>query len=173
MTVKSQRSSIERSYGSRTAPQAPTGTGGQGGTTRTPVADSGANGDAQTPTPEPVLPPGWYGGGWQILPGVESLESHPHLRPGEIVRHRTGAIILTCPACHAMQFALAKVSGTDERPTLDRPVHCGAGHCRRCGIWFTITDGVAALAAPPTQATTEVPARLARAGVHRAPRQPV
>ncbi len=100
MTVNSRRSTDARFYGARTAPKSPTGTVGQGGARPTPNVGSGANGDAQTTTPEPVLPPGWYGGSWQILPGVDSLERHPHLRPGEIVRHCTGAIILTCPACH-------------------------------------------------------------------------
>jgi hypothetical protein len=81
-----------------------------------------------------------YVGPWEVLPG-DSLQRHPRLRRGQILKHWSNNTILNCPACNAMQYAAVQVIGTQDRPTLSGDVTCGAGHCKRCAITFTVVDG--------------------------------
>jgi hypothetical protein len=172
MTVRSTRAAIPPPAPPPQASETPPGQGSSPEpTSGVPGADSATQGTNQGPDLTP--PEGWFAGPWAVLTGVDSLEVKPRLSPGEVMRHKSGNVVLTCPACHALQFGTAKITGTDERPSLDRPLHCGSGHCRRCGVWFTLRDGVALLvAAPAAPAGAPVPERLARAGVHTPPRQP-
>lgn len=77
---------------------------------------------------------------WHVV-SRDSLEKGVATKPGEILMHKSGAVVLNCPECRAMQFTHAKNVGTPEIPTLSKPILCGAGHCRRCGIWFSVING--------------------------------
>lgn len=74
----------------------------------------------------------WYEGPWRVIP-ERSLEEKPRLKPGEILQHQSGSVILCCPRCGAMQFAQGPVDGSPEKPTVKTPVVCGSGYCQRCG----------------------------------------
>ena len=107
----------------------------------------------------------WYDGPFRVVPGVEELGRMPHIGQGDILKHKSGAVVLRCPACNAMQFARAKVMNSDETPTLDQPIQCGAGHCKKCGVWFTVKNGRAQKAEKPKPKKTELPDKLKKAGV--------
>lgn len=76
-------------------------------------------------------------------------------------------LVLHCPACGALQFTPREVTGHDEAPNVLEPIQCGAGFCRRCGVWFRIVTGEAQLVAPEGGAAVAIPDKLARAGVAR------
>jgi len=119
-----------------------------------------------------VLPTSWYPGPWRVIEGGAAARPRP--RVGEIVRHPNGLVLLiVCPACRALQFVRAGVAGPADAPTVDRPVQCGAGVCRACGVWFGVASGVTVQAQPPAAATVRVSDSLARAGVHPPPALPV
>ena len=86
---------------------------------------------------------------------------------------RSGAVlVLACPACGKLQFTPNQITGPDLAPTIADPIHCGAGYCKRCGIWFRIVAGrPELLPAPPAKPPTPIPVALARAGV-AAPKAP-
>jgi uncharacterized protein YbaR (Trm112 family) len=60
---------------------------------------------------------------------------------GDIVQ-RGAVAILRCPACAALQFTAQTATGHLDAPNLLKPIHCGAGTCRRCGRWFIIHTGL-------------------------------
>lgn len=91
---------------------------------------------------------------------------------GEIIRHRSGAVILRCPKCRAMQFAHSPISGSDDTPTLTKPIQCGSGHCTRCAIWFTVTTGRTQLTEPVKREGRVLPKSLVDAGITAPPKQP-
>ena len=107
----------------------------------------------------------WYDGPFKVVPGVEELGKMPHIRQGDILIHKSGAVILRCPACNAMQFGRAKVLNSPETPTLDQPLQCGSGHCKKCGVWFSIRNGKAEPSEKPEHKKTELPDKLVKAGV--------
>lgn len=71
-----------------------------------------------------------------------------------------------------MQFACSKLIGTPEMPTLENAIHCGAGHCKRCGIWFTIQNGKTVITEQPVKGQIPLTDKLKEAGVKRAPKLP-
>jgi hypothetical protein len=92
---------------------------------------------------------------------------------GVILKHRTGAVVLRCPKCNALQFAHSPVGGHVRAPTLSKPIQCGAGHCNRCAIWFTVDAGKTVIVeGPPAKRSTPVPTRLRKAGVRPPPKLP-
>jgi len=107
----------------------------------------------------------WYDGNYAVLPDVNELSQRPHIGRGDIVKHKSGAIILRCPACGAVQFARAQILNSDKAPTLSQPVHCGSGHCQKCAIWFTIKNGRAEKTKEPKPAKVELSNKLKAAGV--------
>ena len=113
----------------------------------------------------------WFQGPWRVVSN-EVLETQPKLAPGQILRHRSGAVVLNCPACNAMQFAHSPLVGPDDAPTLTKPVHCGAGLCRGCAVWFAVRNGHTEPAPAPVPERPEIPERLARAGVRRPQAEP-
>ncbi len=113
-----------------------------------------------------------YTGSYRVLKEVSTLAQRRLPGRGDILRHKSGAIVLRCPKCVAIQFTRAEVLDSDDSPTLDRPVQCGAGHCKKCGIWFTIHSGRAAEVPKPEKKPQEIPKVLARAGVHPSPKLP-
>jgi len=112
----------------------------------------------------------WYSGPYRVLPEIDTLGKRPQIGQGDILAHASGAIILRCPKCGAMQFARAKILNDPQTPTLDRPIQCGSGHCKRCGIWFNIKNGRAAETKSPVPTGSGIPERLARAGVKPPPK---
>lgn len=110
----------------------------------------------------------WFKGPYFVLEGVDRLAIKRPAR-GEIIAHDSGAVVLRCPACAAIQFARAKILNSPKTPTLDRPIQCGSGHCKRCGVWFTIRNGEAMPAEAPEKKEVALPDKLKRAGVHPQP----
>jgi len=109
----------------------------------------------------------WFPGPWRIIEET-SLNGRPRLAPGEVMHHRSGAVLLNCPACNAMQIGKG-VEGAADAPTLTAPVHCGKGFCHRCGIWFTVTGGATREAVKPTAKPVIIAPELRKAGVRPAP----
>jgi len=115
----------------------------------------------------------FYEGPYKVLPEVDRLEQKRVPSKGDIIAHRSGAIILRCPKCNAIQFTHAVIVNSPETPTLDRPVHCGSGHCQKCAIWFTIRNGLAyQVDEPKKEPKTSTPTDLLKAGVKKAPPKP-
>lgn len=114
-------------------------------------------------------PDNWTERTYHVVPD-ETLARQ--LRAGEILRHRSGVLLLKCPACNALQFVVAKVEGPDQAPTVDKPVTCGNGVCLKCAVTYRIRSGkvVEAQAPEPKQAT--IPDHLRRAGVRSPPLVP-
>jgi len=110
----------------------------------------------------------WFQGPWRVV-DRDVLSTRPKLRPGEIIAHRSGAIVLNCPACNAMQFAHSPLEGDRNSPTLGKPVHCGAGKCKACAVWFGVRSGTTFEAAKPNAAVAAIPDELKKAGVHESP----
>jgi len=112
----------------------------------------------------------WEGARFSILVGVDNLaDCGGRLPKGKILVHSSGNFILRCPACGAMQFTTGKLSGTPDHPTIDRAVHCGAGICKRCGVWFRVQGGVAVPDSEPSSSQAkDIPDALRRAGVRPA-----
>ncbi len=111
----------------------------------------------------------WYTGNYEVLEGVKKVGT-VNIRQGDIIVHESGAVILRCPACAAMQFGHAKVMNSPKTPSFDRPLQCGSGHCKRCGVWFTIKNGKAEEAEPTEPRKRELPKKLTKAGVKRPPK---
>jgi hypothetical protein len=113
-----------------------------------------------------------FNGPWHVI-DKKTLEQRPRPAPGEIIKHRSGAVVLCCPVCNAMQFAHAPITGTDDAPTIAKPIQCGAGNCKRCGIWFSIDAGKTVVVAGPTdKLPREMPTKLVDAGVKPPPKLP-
>ncbi len=112
----------------------------------------------------------WYDGRYRVVPGVDSLGKMPQIGRGDIIEHASGAVVLRCPACSAMQFGRADILNSLDSPTLDRPLQCGSGHCKACGVWFLIRNGKAEKAEAPAPRKRELPRKLVRAGVRPAPK---
>ncbi len=111
-----------------------------------------------------------FTGRWRVI-DKSTLGERPRPAPGEIIKHRSGAVVLCCPACGAMQFAHAPVVGDDMSPTIAKPIQCGSGNCKQCGIWFSIDAGQTALNEPPKKRPQRaIPERLVKAGVKEAPK---
>lgn len=106
----------------------------------------------------------WYNGQYRVVQGIDEL-GRTQLGRGDIIVHKSGMLILRCPACNAMQFGQASVLNSPDAPTLSKPLQCGSGHCKRCGVWFSIRNGKASEAESPVNAQTEIPDRLKKAGV--------
>lgn len=79
-------------------------------------------------------------GPWTIVDAT-TLAQRPRLAPGQLLRHRSGNVVLNCPACNATQFVVAQLAGPSDAPTLSCDVTCGAGYCKRCALRFTIVGG--------------------------------
>lgn len=114
----------------------------------------------------------WYGGPFRVIPGVDSLGQRPRPGRGDIIAHKSGAVVLRCPKCAALQFTRATVLNDPATPTLDRAIQCGSGYCKKCGIWFSIRNGQASEVEPPPPKKTTLPDKLKKAGVHEAPKPP-
>lgn len=112
--------------------------------------------------------PGWYPGPWHVC-NENSLENRPRLTKGEILVHKNGSVLLNCPACNALQFARLDVIGDDEKPTIRGAVHCGAGYCKKCGVWFTVSGGQTREATEPVSKTVPISVKLVKAGVKPPP----
>jgi uncharacterized protein YbaR (Trm112 family) len=92
------------------------------------------------------------------------------VKQGEIIVHRTGNLLLTCPVCKRLQFAAVRLTGSDIAPDTD-PIQCGSGGCKRCAQWFRIVTGEAVLLdGPPERKQPEIPERLQKAGVTPPPK---
>jgi|GEM_PF-4653239 uncharacterized protein YbaR (Trm112 family) len=114
----------------------------------------------------------FYNGIYKMLPAeVDSMRKRATPTLGEVMRHRSMVLILHCPACRSLQFAAADLSGTEDAPTTS-PIHCGAGTCKKCGIWFRIIDGHAAVVPEPDRPKTPISETLAAAGVKPPPKLP-
>lgn len=58
---------------------------------------------------------------------------------GEIAQRTDDLVVFRCPACRALQFAIGKLSGPDNAPTVDVELECG---CKSmCGEMFSVIDG--------------------------------
>lgn len=110
----------------------------------------------------------WYPGPWRVT-AEDALTQRVRLQPGDLMRHRTGAVILNCPACNAMQVGRVDVTGPADAPSLSAPVHCGKGFCSRCGVWFTVVAGRTREAEQPAVRPTRIPDKLRAAGVTHPP----
>jgi len=107
-----------------------------------------------------------YEGPWTVIEAT-SMENKSLMKSGEIMRHSSGAIVLTCPKCRAMQFVAVRILGSDEKPTLSKPIQCGGGHCKRCAIWFKIEHGKTVEAEPVIPKEAPITSAMKRAGVYR------
>jgi len=96
-----------------------------------------------------------FEGPWKVIDKDSLQQKTPG--PGEIIRHRSGAIVLRCPKCRALQFTHSPIEGTDEMPTLTKSVQCGGGKCLRCGVWFRVNAGRTVITAAPAVSKTPVP----------------
>jgi hypothetical protein len=114
--------------------------------------------------------PEWFKGPYYVLEKVDSLETKPRPGRGEIIAHKSGAVILRCPQCGALQFGRAVILNSPATPTLDRPLQCGSGHCKKCGVWFIIRNGEALPAEAPERKERVLPEKLRKAGVRYVPR---
>ena len=112
----------------------------------------------------------WYTGPYSILKDVTSLQQRRAPGRGDIIAHASGAVILRCPKCAAVQFTRADILNSPDAPTLDRPVQCGAGHCKKCGVWFSINKGRAIPSEPVAKKPPRLPETLVRAGVRPPPK---
>lgn len=110
----------------------------------------------------------WYDGQYRIIE-AKRLSQRPRPGRGEIIVHDSGAIVLRCPACSALQFTHAKVFDSPDAPSLDRAIQCGSGHCHRCGVWFTIHRGRAKKVEPSQDEAPGPGGELKRAGVKSPP----
>jgi uncharacterized protein YbaR (Trm112 family) len=70
-------------------------------------------------------------------PGVPLSGSMPR---GLIIRRPDGLLILRCPMCSGIAWHAAKISGTDEEPTVDAELKCG---CHMCRTAYKIEKGKA------------------------------
>ena len=112
-----------------------------------------------------------FHGPWKVLGGVDKLTKR--LLPGEIIKHKNGALIFNCPKCNAVQFTRARMSGNDDAPTIDEPIQCGSGYCDKCGIWFQVVNGTTRLVDTKTNDDgVEIPDKLKDLGVHPSPKLP-
>ncbi len=91
---------------------------------------------------------------------------------GDIIVHRSGNLLLNCPACGKVQFTAARLEGSDEAPDIMQPIQCGAGYCHRCGVWFRIVTGKPEIVEAPPRKRAAIPEALRRAGVTEPPEQP-
>jgi hypothetical protein len=81
----------------------------------------------------------FFEGPFKITHG-SSLADRGRLRAGEIMKHRSGALIYRCPGCLSIAFHVAKLTGPDDLPSLDRPMICGCGLCK---VQYNLTQGKA------------------------------
>lgn len=112
---------------------------------------------------------------YRVRRDVASLqETGGRVVGGDIIVHRTGAILLNCPACGRMQFTTHALEGSDAAPDIIGPVQCGSGHCTRCGVWFQIVTGVPRILEAPSAARPRISISeaLRRAGVVPPPKAP-
>lgn len=79
-----------------------------------------------------------FDGPWHVI-AADSLITR--LAPGEIMRHKSGVLVLPCPACGVLQFAAHTVEG--DPPSISGAVRCAAAKCpaRRCACRWTIIAG--------------------------------
>lgn len=112
----------------------------------------------------------WYEGPYRVVPG-DSLKQVGRLGRGDIIRHRTGNVsVLRCPACGRTQFTVARLTGSDDYPTLNNAIVCGSGACKSCEAVFTIVNGKACRA-QSQEKVFEIPPHLRQAGVKPPPRR--
>ncbi len=109
-----------------------------------------------------------FEGPWKVADKKELASGLP--TKGEIIKHSSGAIVLRCPVCNAMQFAHSPVSGPDDAPTLSKAIQCGAGTCKRCGVWFAVDAGKTIIKDNPKVEPTPLPTKLRKAGVKPPPK---
>jgi len=82
----------------------------------------------------------WEGKEYHFNAEADSVAAAGLLSSGEIIKHRGGALVLRCPSCNSMQFAVAEIDGSDETPTIKTPISCA---CTRCSVEFRIRHGKA------------------------------
>lgn len=82
----------------------------------------------------------WFEGPW-FISSEESLEKRSRLDRGEILIHKSGNLLLNCPACNALQFSTVGVENDTQYPSLLGVVQCGNGGCLRCKALFTVRAG--------------------------------
>lgn len=110
-----------------------------------------------------------FEGPWEVA-SQKTLEENSVIKLGLIVKHKSGAILLRCPKCNAMQFTYSPVIGDDKTPTLTKRIQCGSGYCKRCAIWFGIDAGRTVLfEGTEEKIGTAIPQKLVAAGVKTAP----
>lgn len=108
-----------------------------------------------------------FNGPWTVAKAKTLEDGIP---TGQIVKHKSGAILLRCPKCNAMQFTHSPIVGADETPTLTKRVQCGSGFCKRCAIWFSVDAGKTVIHDGPQEISeTPLPKKLVDAGVKTAP----
>lgn len=112
-----------------------------------------------------------FEGPWKII-GAKSLQDTTPGQ-GEIIKHTSGAVILRCPSCNALQFTHSEIRGADDAPTLLSRIQCGSGFCRRCAIWFGVSAGkTVQYDGEEPRSKTLIPKSLRDAGVKTAPTLP-
>lgn len=110
-----------------------------------------------------------FQGPWTLKTNADSVGDE--LKMGEIISHRSGAIILKCPKCSSLQFVHSDVAVSHGVPTLSKRIQCGSGFCKRCAIWFGVVAGRTVIYDGPEKIVkTLIPQRLIDAGVKKAPR---
>jgi hypothetical protein len=79
-----------------------------------------------------------FGGPWRVIDANSLMR---RLSPGEIMQHKSGVLVLSCPACGVLQFAACTVEG--DPPSISGTVRCAAAQCpgRRCACRWTIIAG--------------------------------
>jgi len=114
----------------------------------------------------------FYDAPYKLLPKeIDSIRKRVTPYIGEVLRHRSGLLVLHCPACRSVNMAATDLSGTEAAPTTGL-IHCGAGGCKKCGVWFRLIDGLAVLVPAPDPPKHPIPEELAEAGVKAAPELP-
>lgn len=110
-----------------------------------------------------------FEGPWKVVE-ANTLEKMPAIAQGEIVKHKSGAILIKCPKCSALQFTHSEITGSNDYPSLQKRIQCGSGFCKRCAIWFGVNSGKTVLFdGPEERIATPIPERLIKAGVKKAP----
>jgi hypothetical protein len=90
-----------------------------------------------------------YPGPWRIIVSTSLAEQH-RLAAGDLMRHKSGVVMLRCPLCNVQQFAVVSLNGDATSPSLTGDVKCTAGSCkvRRCACVWTVINGATVLRHP-------------------------
>lgn len=69
---------------------------------------------------------------------ADRISASSPIQEGEILKHRSGMIIVRCPICRTMSLGATRLKGTGDAPTLADPIRCG---CAACRALFTVEAG--------------------------------